>query len=294
MDQIKAMQVFRAVAECKSFAKAAEQLDLPRSTMTNAVQDLEQQVGARLLHRTTRKVSLTMEGEIYLARCIRVLDELDDMSGLFAGPGPGTIRVDMPERLARTQIIPRLPDFLARYPGINVRIGSRDRFVDLVGEGIDCAVRAGTLRDSSLVARRIGELQQVNVASPTYLALRGTPHTPDDLRQHTAVRFFSSQTGRDMEWEYHEDGQDVVVPMHSVVSVSSTEAYQAACVAGLGLIQAPRLGLEELLERGQVVEVLSKWRARPMPVSVVYAHNRHLSPRVRAFVDWVASVLQVR
>ena len=118
--------------------------------------------------------------------------------------------------------------------------------------------------------------------------------TPDDLRQHTAVRFFSSQTGRDMEWEYHEDGQDVVVPMHSVVSVSSTEAYQAACVAGLGLIQAPRLGLEELLERGQVVEVLSKWRARPMPVNVVYAHNRHLSPRVRAFVDWVASVLQVR
>ena len=294
MDQIKAMQVFRAVAECKSFANAAEQLDLPRSTVTNAVQDLEQQVGARLLHRTTRKVSLTMEGDIYLARCIRVLAELDDMGGLFAGPGPGTIRVDMPERLARTQIIPRLPDFLALYPGINVRLGSRDRFVDLVGEGIDCAVRVGNLRDSSLVARRIGELQQANVGSPTYLALRGTPQTPDDLRQHTAVSYFSTQTGRDMEWEYHEDGQDVVVPMRSVVSVSSTEAYQAACLAGLGLIQAPRLGLEELLESGQLIEVLPRWRARPLAVQVVYAHNRHLSPRVRAFVDWVASVLQIR
>jgi LysR family transcriptional regulator, regulator for bpeEF and oprC len=293
MDQLKAMQIFRTVAECKSFAKAAEQLDLPRPTVTNAVQSVEQHLGARLLHRTTRKVSLTMEGEIYLERCSRVLNELDDMNGLFAGPGPGTIRVDMPEKLARTQIIPRLPEFLRQYPGINIRIGSRDRFVDLVGEGIDCAVRVGNLRDSSLIARRVGTLEQVNVGSRAYLEQHGTPLALDDLKGHVAVSFFSSQTGRDMEWEYHQDGQDHVVPMRSLVSVSSTEAYLAACRAGLGLIQAPRLGMEEQLESGELVEVLPQWRAGPLPVSVVYAHNRHLSPRVRAFVDWVVSVLVV-
>lgn len=294
MDQIKAMQIFRAVAECKSFAQAAELLDLPRPTVTNAVQSVEQHLGARLLQRTTRKVSLTMEGEIYLERCVRLLNELDDMNGLFSGPGPGTIRVDMPERLARTQIIPRLPEFLQAYPDIKVRIGARDRFVDLVGEGIDCAIRVGKLRDSSLIAKRVGELEQINVGSRAYIARHGMPQTPDELKDHLAVNFFSSQAGRDMGWEYVQDGQEHVVAMRSVVSVSSTEAYTASCLAGLGLIQAPRLGLEEMLASGDLVEVLPAWRAAPLPVAIVYAHNRHLSGRVRVFVDWAASVLVVR
>jgi LysR family transcriptional regulator for bpeEF and oprC len=293
MDQIKAMQIFRAVAECKSFAQAAEQLDLPRPTVTNAVQSVEHQLGVRLLQRTTRKVSLTVEGTIYLERCALLLDELDAMNSLFANPGPGTLRVDMPERLARTQIIPRLPEFFALYPSIHVRIGSRDRFVDLVGEGIDCAVRVGKLRDSTLVARRVGQLEQINVGARSYLEQHGTPLTLKDLEQHMAVNFFSSQTGRDMPWEYHDDGVDHVVQLRSSVSVSSTEAYTAACLAGLGLIQAPRLGLEEQLVSGELVEVLPAWRAQPLPVSIVYSHNRHLSARVRAFVDWVASVLVV-
>ncbi|WP_426103619.1 LysR family transcriptional regulator [Massilia sp. TSP1-1-2] len=291
MDQLKALQIFRAVAECKSFAQAAEQLGLPRPTVTNAVQSVEQHLGVRLLQRTTRKVSLTVEGAIYLERCTVLLNELDDMNGLFAGPGPGTIRVDMPERLARLQIIPRLPEFFAAYPSIHVRIGSRDRFVDLVGEGVDCAVRVGKLRDSSLIARRVGQLEQINVGAPRYLAQHGTPHTPADLKDHLAVNFFSSQSGRDMDWEYHADDVDHVIQMRSTVSVSSTEAYTAACLAGLGLIQAPRMGIEAHLAAGELVEVLPAWRAGPLPVSIVYAHNRHMSSRVRAFVDWVASVL---
>jgi LysR family transcriptional regulator for bpeEF and oprC len=294
MDQLKAMQIFRAVAECKSFAQAAEQLGLPRPTVTNAVQSVEQHLGVRLLQRTTRKVSLTVEGTIYLARCSALLDELDDMNGLFGGPGPGLIRVDMPERLARTQIIPRLPEFFALYPSIHVRIGSRDRFVDLVGEGIDCAIRVGQLRDSSLIARRVGELAQINVGSRAYFAQHGIPHTVKDLERHLAVRFFSSQSGRDMDWEYHADDVDHVVQMRSMVSVSSSEAYTAACLAGLGLIQAPRLGLEEWLASGELIEILPDFRAQALPVSIVYAHNRHMSARVRAFVDWVASVLVVR
>ena len=296
MDQLKAMHIFRTVAECKSFAQAAGQLDLPRPTVTNAVQSVEQQLGVRLLQRTTRKVSLTVEGSIYLERCTRVLAELDDMNALFLGPGhlpSGSIRVDLPERLATRLLIPRLPEFFAQYPGIQVRVGSSDRFADLVGEGIDCAIRVGRLRDSSLIAKRLGEMEQINCASADYLARHGTPQTLADLAHHYAVNFFSSQTGRDLDWEYFEDGKERTLTMRSMVSVSSTSAYVASCRAGLGLIQAPRYGMEALLASGELVEVLPKWRPAPLPVSVVYSHNRHLSPRVRAFVDWVAGVVAV-
>jgi len=293
MDQFKAMQIFRAVAECKSFSHAAEQLGLPRATVTNAVQSVEQQLGVRLLQRTTRKVSLTVEGDIYLDRCTRLLNELDDMNGLFANPGPGTIKVDMPEALARSQLIPRLPEFLQLYPAIHVRIGARDRFVDLVGEGIDCAIRAGVLRDSSLVAKRIGAMEQINAGAPAYLERHGVPQTLTDLSSHLAVKFFSSQSGRDMDWEYVEDDVDHLLPMRGVVSVSSSSAYQESCRAGLGLIQAPRMGMEALLASGELVEVLPQWRPRPLPISIVYSHNRHLSARVRTFVDWAASVLVI-
>lgn len=296
MDQLKAMHIFRTVAECKSFAQAAEQLDLPRPTVTNAVQSVEQQLGVRLLQRTTRKVSLTVEGGIYLERCTRLLADLDDMNALFAGSGQlpsGSIRVDLPERLAHILLIPRLPEFFAQYPGLQLRVGSNDRFADLVGEGIDCAIRVGKLRDSSLIAKRVGEMAQINCASAGYLARHGTPLSLADLPRHFAVNFFSSLTGRDLDWEYHEDGVDHAIAMRSQVSVSSTEAYVASCRAGLGLIQAPRYGMEALLASGELVEVLPKWRPSALPVSVVYSHNRHLSPRVRVFVDWVASVVSV-
>ncbi|MQA23210.1 LysR family transcriptional regulator [Rugamonas rivuli] len=296
MDQFKAMQIFRAVADCKSFTQAAEQLDLPKPTVTNAVQAIEQQLGVRLLQRTTRKVSLTVEGAQYLERCTALLNDLENLNGLFAGDGrllSGAVRVDLPERLAHLYVIPALPDFFQRHPQIQVRLGSNDRFVDLVGEGIDCAVRGGTLRDSTLVARRIDAMEQINVASPAYLARHGRPQTLDDLRQHTAVNFFSSQSGRDLDWEYVDaDGIARTLPMRSQVSVSGTEAYLAACLAGLGLIQMPRRGLGTLLATGQLEEVLPAWRPAPLPLSIIYAHNRHLSPRVRVFVDWLASVLE--
>lgn len=297
MDQLKAMRIFRTVAQCSSFAKAAELLDLPRPTVTNAVQRIEQQLGVRLLQRTTRKVSLTVEGGIYLERCSRLLGELEDMNALFRGPGHvpgGVVRVDLPERMAHTNLLPKLPGFFRQYPGIQVKVGANDRFADLVGEGIDCAVRVGRLRDSSLVARPIGQMEQANCASPAYLAQYGVPQTPADLAGHVAVNFFSSLTGRDLEWEYEEGGQTHKVAMRSYVSVGSTEAYLAGCCAGLGLIQAPRMGLEPLFESGALVEVLPHWRPAPMPVSVVYSHNRQLSPRVRVFVDWLARELTIR
>jgi len=298
MDQLKAMQIFKAVADCKSFTQAAEQLDLPKPTVTNAVQAIEQQLGVRLLQRTTRKVSLTVEGALYLDRCTELLNDLEDMNGLFIGDGrllSGTIRVELPERLAHLVLIPALPAFFRQYPQIQVKLGSNDRFADLVGEGIDCAVRGGTLRDSSLVARRVGAMEQINVASPAYLAEHGTPQTLADLQQHTAVNFFSSATGRDLDWEYLDaDGTPRTLTMRSQVSVSGTEAYLESCLAGLGLIQSPRMGMEALLAAGELVEVLPQWRPAPLPLSIVYSHNRHLSPRVRVFVDWLANVLAER
>lgn len=296
MDQLKSMQIFRCVAECKSFAQAAEQLDLPRPTVTNAVQRLERQLGVRLLQRTTRKVSLTLDGATYLERALRLLNELDDINALFLGTErvpAGVMRVDLPERLARLNVIPALPDFFARYPDIQLRLGANDRFADLVGEGIDCAVRVGHLRDSSLIARRIGTMQQINCGSRAYLDRHGRPQNLADLSRHVAVNFFSSQSGRDLEWEYQEDGKDHTISMRSMISVSSSEAYLASCLAGLGLVQVPRMGVEPLLESGELEEVLSKWRPAPLPVSVVYSHNKHLSPRVRVFVDWLTGVLAV-
>lgn len=295
MDRIKAMQIFQAVADCKSFTQAALRLDLPKASVTNAVQAIEQQLGVRLLQRTTRKVSLTVEGALYLDRCGVLLNDLDDLHALFQSDGrlpTGTLRVEVPERLARLVLIPALPDFFRLYPQIQVKLGSNDRYADLVGEGIDCAVRGGVLRDSTLVARRIGAVEQINVGSRAYLERHGRPRTLSDLRTHLAVNFFSSQTGRDLDWEYLDpDGSLRTIAMRSLVSVRGSEAYLESCRAGLGLIQSPRMGMEAMLASGELEEVLPQYRPGPLPLSIVYAHNRHLSPRVRVFVDWMSNVL---
>ncbi|KWF71279.1 LysR family transcriptional regulator [Burkholderia pseudomultivorans] len=296
MDHLHAMRIFARVARLGSFTKAAEQLQLPRPTVSNAVQYLERHLKVRLLQRTTRRVGLTAEGATYYERCERLLADLDDAETLFeeAGASPrGVIRVDLPERFALTRVIPALPAFHARFPDLRVVMSTTDRFVDLVADGIDCAVRVGALSDTSLVARRVGEMAQVNCASPAYLTRHGTPRSPDDLPDHVAVGYFSSRTGRELDWEYADmdSGELHTVKMRSVVSVSSSHAYLACCVAGLGLIQAPRDGLAPLLADGSLVEVLPEWNAAPLPVSVVFPYGRHLAPRVRIFVDWLAETL---
>ncbi|EDT43941.1 LysR family transcriptional regulator [Burkholderia ambifaria] len=296
MDHLHAMRIFARVAHLGSFTKAAEQLQLPRPTVSNAVQYLEKHLGVRLLQRTTRRVALTAEGTTYYERCTRLLADLDDAETLFddAGAAPrGVIRVDLPERFALNKVIPALQDFHERYPDLRVVLSTTDRFVDLVADGIDCAVRVGVLSDTSLVARRVGELAQINCASPAYLARHGTPRSPDDLPDHVAVGYFSSRTGRELDWEYADmdSGALQTVKMRSVVAVNSSQAYLACCLAGLGLIQAPREGLAPLLESGSLVEVLPEWHAEPLPVSVVFPSGRHLAPRVRIFVDWLADTL---
>ncbi|MDB5766033.1 MAG: bacterial regulatory helix-turn-helix, lysR family protein [Collimonas fungivorans] len=297
MDRIQTMEVFSRVAELGSFSRAAEQLNLPPATVTNAIQALEKHLGARLLQRTTRKVTLTDEGITYLERCTRLLAEFEDADTLFQRDQlqpRGVIRVDLPERLAHTAVIPALPDFFALYPNLQIRLSATDRFVDLVGEAVDCVVRVGALSDSSLIARRICNIEQINCAAKSYLDRHGRPQSLKDLQQHTVVNYFSSRTGRDLGWEYMEDGEPRFLKLQGQVSVASSEAYLASCIAGLGLAQIPRFGLEQLLASGAMEEVLPDFKPPPLPVSVVYAHNKHLSPRVRVFVDWIARLLAER
>jgi DNA-binding transcriptional LysR family regulator len=295
MDHLQAMRVFARVAQLGSFTKAAEQMQLPRPTVSNAIQYLESHLRVRLLQRTTRRVALTPEGAAYHERCVQVLAEIDDAEALFAdvANGPrGVIRVDLPERLAVHVVIPALPEFFARYPDIRVVLSATDRMIDLIEEGVDCAVRVGNLGDTTLVARRIGEFEQLNCASRGYIEKHGLPRTPADLADHLAVGFFSSRTGRDLDWEYEEHGELKTLAMRSAVSVNSAHAYIGCCLAGLGLMQGPiGKGEAPLLESGELVEVLKDWKAPPLPVSVVFPHGRHLAPRVRIFVDWIAQLI---
>ncbi|WP_034380879.1 LysR family transcriptional regulator [Herbaspirillum sp. CF444] len=295
MDRLQAMEVFVRVAELGSFSKTAEQMGLPAATVTNAIQAVEKRVGVRLLQRTTRKVALTDDGAAYLERCQRLLAEFQDVENLFDREQPqGVVRVDLPERLAHKVVIPQLPAFFARYPDIRVKLNASDRFVDLVGEGVDCVVRVGILSDSTLIARSIGAMEQITYASKEYLDRHGRPRTLAELEKHVMINYFSSRTGRDLPWEYMQNGELKTLKLPGQVSVASSEAYMACCLAGLGIVQAPRFGVEDLLEQGVLEEVLPAFKPPPLPVSIVYSHNRHLSPRVRAFVDWLAEILEIR
>jgi LysR family transcriptional regulator for bpeEF and oprC len=228
MDRLQAMEVFVRVAELGSFSKAAQQLSLPAATVTNAIQALEKRIGVRLLQRTTRKVTLSDDGIAYLERCQRLLAEFQEVENLFEREQPqGVVCVDLPERMAHHTVIPALPAFFARYPEIRLKLNAGDRFVDLVGEGVDCVVRVGQLSDSSLIARRVGALEQITCASSAYLERHGRPQTLADLQQHVMVNFFSSRTGRELPWEYECAGELKSLKLPGAVSVASSEAYLA-------------------------------------------------------------------
>ncbi len=288
------MQLFTRIVELGSFTKAADDLQLPRATVTHAVQQLEKRLGARLLQRTTRHVSPTQDGEAYYERCLRLLTDLEEAEAVFASAGSkpkGKLRVDLQGTLAKHFLLPVIDRFFERYPDIELEIGMSDRLVDLVREGVDCVLRAGELGDSSMVGRRVASLQQVTCASHKYLAEHGTPETIDALRGHRAVNFLSARSGKPLPFDFVVDGVARSLQLKGSVSVSDADAYVACCAAHLGFIQLPRYHVAARLDDGTFCEVLSPWRPAPMPVSVLYPHHRQLSPRVRVFVDWLADVM---
>jgi LysR family transcriptional regulator, regulator for bpeEF and oprC len=293
MDRFQAMQVFTRVVDTNSFSLAADNLGLPRATVTTTIQNLERRLQVRLLNRTTRKLSLTPDGAAYYERCVRILADVEDTEASFhdVERGPkGRLRIDVPPSIGRLILIPQLCEFHMRYPDIEIAIGMGDRPVDMVREAVDCVIRVGALQDSSLVARRIGTFQGVTCAAPAYIKRSGVPHTIEELKQHHAVHYFSTRTGRTIDWDFVIDGVTTDVKMNGVVSVNDADAYIACGLQGFGLIQSARYMVLPYLESGQLIEVLPQWTPAPMPISVVYLQNRHLSPKVRVFVDWVADL----
>ncbi|MGV2905725.1 LysR family transcriptional regulator [Achromobacter sp. AGC25] len=291
MDRFQEMQVFVRIAERRSFSLAAEDLQIPRATVTNLIKRMEKRLGARLLERTTRQVRLTQDGEAYYQRCVRLLADLEEADGAFLNTAPkGLLRVNAQGTLAKYFVMPGLPGFLERYPDIVLHLGEDDRLVDMVREGVDCVLRAGALQDSSLVGRQIALMPQVTVASPAYLARFGTPASLEALQGHRAVDYLSSATGRSMPLDFMVDGRRVLVRPASVISVTGAELYTGAALAGLGLAQVPRYRVERELAAGHLRIVLPHTPPAPMPVSVLYPQNRQVSARVRVFTQWLADV----
>lgn len=295
MDRIDLFRTFTRVVECASFTRAADTLGLPRSSVSAAVIDLEARVGARLLHRTTRKVSPTQDGAAFYERCLRLIADVEEAEDLFrqTSVGPtGTLRIDVPGRVGRLVIAPALPEFLAHHPQLNIELRVTDRSVNLIEESVDCVLRVGPLSDSGVIARKIGELPLINVASPGYLSEHGTPGSPDDLGKHLAVNYASPSTGRIEEWEWIKDGEVHTFPMRARVTVNSAEAYIACCLASLGLIQIPAYDVKRHLQSGELIEVMPEYRAAPMPMALLYPHRQHLSRRLQVFADWLEQLLK--
>ena len=295
MDKIHAMQLFIRVAELESFSRAADTLGLPKGSVSRQIQALENHLGCRLLHRTTRRVLLTQDGMVYFERAKDLLSNLDELDGMFQNDPSsisGRLRVDMPVAVARTVVIPRLPDFLQHYPGIELELSSSDRLVDVIREGFDCVVRVGTLKDSGLIARPLGKLTIINCASPAYLARFGYPESLEDLSSHALVHYAVNLGVRPQGFEVARDTGTQWVKTGGVLTVNSTETYHAACLAGLGIIQVPRVGVRDALRDGTLVEILPQYRAEPMPVSLIYPHRRNLSRRVHVLMEWLTEVLR--
>ncbi|MDH0734443.1 LysR family transcriptional regulator [Achromobacter spanius] len=297
MDRFDQYRVFAQVAEMGSFIKAANALDAPRASVSAAIQQLESQLGVRLLHRTTRQVRLTADGEQLLARVRPLLAEVEDIDQLFHASqrqASGRLSVDVPSRIARRLIAPALPNLLRRHPRLELALRSTDRAIDLVHEGVDCAVRIGALADSSLVVRPLGRIALINCASPAYLRDHGEPRQPADLSDgHWSVGYASPKTGRELPWEVGAgDAGTAPAALPSRVVVDNAENYIACCLAGLGLIQIPRFDVQHLLDAGELMEVMPGFRAEAMPVSLIYPHRRQRTRRLTVFQEWFEALMR--
>jgi len=289
MDRFQEMQVFVRVADRSSFAQASDDLQIPRATVTNLVQRLEARVGARLLDRTTRQVRLTPEGEDYYRRCTRLLADLQEAESAFRhAPPQGLLRVNLQGTLARYFVMPHLGDFADRYPEVQLHMAEDDRLVDLVREGVDCVLRAGSLQSSSLIGRQVASLRQVTVVSRGYAERHGLPASLDELPQHAAVAYVSSATGRPVALEFCVGKQVVERRLKPSITVNGADLYTGAAMAGLGMVQVPRYRIARALEEGELLEVLPELPPPPMPVSVLHPYSRQPSARVRVFIDWLA------
>jgi LysR family transcriptional regulator for bpeEF and oprC len=293
MNKLQAMEVFVRVVETGNMTRAAESLGIPKATATTLIQQLEAALGVKLLNRTTRSVSVTTDGSAYYERCIAVLAQIRDteesLAHRHATPG-GRLHVSVPTLMARSVIVPALPTFFARYPDIELLLGCSERRADLIEEGIDCAVWSGELEDSRLVARRVGQLSFATCASPAYVANHAQPRHPNELAAHRCINHFSPRTGQVFDWVFAKNAVRIQTSLRGHIALDDENSYVAAAEAGLGIAQIPAFVLKEALERGSLDLVLGDWFPEPVPLNVVYPENRHLSNKIRVFVDWIAEL----
>ncbi|MER8766651.1 LysR family transcriptional regulator [Mesorhizobium sp. M0968] len=289
MDRFDAMRVFTRIVERRSFTKAADDLSLPRSSVTDAVQGLEARLGVRLLQRTTRQVRPTLDGEAYYQRCVSLIADLEDAEGAFVGAKPsGLIRVDVHGTQARHFLLPGLPRFREMYPDIRLHFSEAHQPVDLIREGFDCILRAGELADSALIRRRLAILERGTFASPDYLNRLGMPNTPDDLNGHEMIGLLAPDTTEVVPLAFLVKGKVNRITLTAMMTVTGPETNVAAACLGLGLIQVPRYRVVSELASGALIEVLANFPPTPLPVHALYSHKHQLSPRLRVFIDWVA------
>ncbi|NRB56255.1 MAG: LysR family transcriptional regulator [Salinicola sp.] len=297
MDRLDAMTLFVRIVESGSFTKAANALDIPRATATLAIQQLESRLGVRLLERTTRQVRPTPEGEAFHERCVHLLAELEDAEAIVrpvSTTPSGVLRVEMHGAHAQLIVLPHIQAFHELQPKLTLVLTSGDRRVDLIGEGVDCAVRAGIPDDSSLIARKLTDMTQVICASPAYLESAGRPSHPDELRAHRVVRFFSGNGAIDSTLELVIDGRTQLFEASGWITVNDAANYVECARQGCGMIQLPRFHVAPELERGELVEILPDWPKPTLPLYVVYPQRRQLSPRVKVFLDWLTSIYAER
>lgn len=296
MDRFDAMQAFARVVETGSFTRAADTLHMSRTSVTQLIQQLEARLRVRLLNRTTRKLNLTADGTAYYERVVRLLADMDDaetsLSSAAAAPR-GRLRVDVPSPLARLLLIPALPDFHARYPDIQIDMGVSDRMVDLIDENVDCVVRGGELTDQSLMARRVADLPLGVFAAPAYLQHAGVPQHPRDLEngRQRIVGYLWARTGKPLSYALHKDGETVQVHGRPVLTVDDGNAYLAAGIAGMGVLWLPRYMADEAVARGELVELFAGWTMETMPLFVAFPPNRHVSAKLRVFIDWIVELM---
>jgi LysR family transcriptional regulator for bpeEF and oprC len=290
------MRTFARVVELGSFTRAAISLALPKASVSTVVANLEGELGVRLLNRTTRHVSVTLDGAAYYERVVRILAEIEDTEASLksASSAPrGKLRLDMPTLIARLVLVPALPRFIELYPEIELMIGASDRPVDLLEEGVDCVIRGGAQVDSTLVSRRLGDTRLLRCASPAYLDRHGRPTSVEQLRQHRAIHYFASRTGKIWEFDYLDGtGASVELAMQHRLSFNESEACMEACAVGLGIAVLPSMQVQQYLAEGRLELVMPELESEPLPIFVMYPQSRHLSAKVRVFVDWIAEVFQ--
>lgn len=298
MDQLSAMRAFVRVVETGNFTRAADALRMPKATVTNLIQGLEAHLRTQLLNRTTRRVMVTTDGALYYERAVRIISEVDELdsslSNATTSPS-GRLRVEMSGAFADWIVIPSLCDFAMAYPDIRLDLGVGDRTVDYLAENVDCALRAGAPGDQSLIARRVSEISLLTCATPAYIEKFGVPKSPAELEtDHYCINYFRAQTNRTLPFEFIREGEKIEVTGRYLLSVNDARSYVAAALAGLGVAQLPHFMIRDELREGRLVPLLPEWSCEGMPLYIVYPSNRHLSNKVRVFVDWLVKLLGSR